>query len=149
MRNVVEVIGIDHVYLTVRDLGRSEGFYDGVMAALGFRKIRSAISGDQHAHYYNRHYGVSLRPAHPGTPDHDPYAPGLHHFCFRVEDQAAVERAAAALRALGVEVTEPAYYPQYAPDYYASFFQDPDGIRLEITNFRQIRRQRQEHWDEP
>lgn len=28
-------------------------------------------------------------------------------------------------------------YPEYAPDYYAIFFSDPDGIRLELTNFRQ------------
>ena len=33
-------------------------------------------------------------------------------------------------------------YPEYAPDYYATFFSDPDGIRLEITNYRQERRKR-------
>jgi hypothetical protein len=26
------------------------------------------------------------------------------------------------------------FYPEYAPDYYAIFFADPDGIRLEATN---------------
>jgi glyoxylase I family protein len=47
-------------------------------------------------HYYNRQFGYSLRPARESTPDHDPYAPGLHHFCFRVVDEAAVDRAAQA-----------------------------------------------------
>jgi catechol 2,3-dioxygenase-like lactoylglutathione lyase family enzyme len=144
----VEVIGIDHIYVAVSDLARSERFYDGVMAALGFRKGESTFAGARHVHYYNRHYGFSLRPARPGTPPHDPYAPGLHHFCFRVEDEDAVRRAAAALGALGVEATEPRYYPQYAADYFATFFTDPDGVRLEITNFRAIRRQRMARWEE-
>ena len=45
----------------------------------------------------------------------------------------------------------PAYaqhYPQYAPDYGATFFRDPDGIELEVTNYRQERRERHDHWEE-
>ena len=144
----VEVLGIDHVYLAVRDLARSSRFYDAVMAVLGYRRAESVIAGDPHVHYYNRQFGISLRPAHGGTPEHDPYAPGLHHFCFRLIDAAAVDRAAAELRATGVTVSEPTLYPQYAPDYYAIFFDDPDGIRLEITNFRAQRRERMYAWDE-
>ncbi len=144
----VEVIGIDHVYVTVRDPEGSEGFYDRVMGVLGFRKRRGTIGGDPHVHYYNRHYGYSLRPAREGSPDHDPYAPGLHHFCFRVVDEAAVDRAARELGEAGVDATEPRYYPEYAPDYYATFFNDPDGIRLEVTNFREIRRKLMYDWED-
>jgi catechol 2,3-dioxygenase-like lactoylglutathione lyase family enzyme len=143
----VEVIGIDHLYLAVRSLERSEAFYDVVMLqVLGYRKARAPIAGDPHVHYFNRQFGFSLRPARSDTPDHDPYAPGIHHFCFRVGDERAVDRAAAELGALGVAATAPRYYPEYAPDYYATFFTDPDGIRLEITNFRENRRQRMFDW---
>ena len=143
----VEVIGIDHVYVTVRDLLRSEAFYDRALTVLGYRKVSSTIAGDPHVHYYNRQFGFSLRPARSGTADHDPYAPGLHHFCFRVVDETVVDRAATELRAAGIDVTEPRYYPEYAADYYATFFVDPDGVRLEITNFRQIRRRRLFDWE--
>jgi catechol 2,3-dioxygenase-like lactoylglutathione lyase family enzyme len=144
----VEVIGIDHIYLAVRDLARSEAFYDRVMLkVLGYRKMQSTIAGDPHAHYYNRQFGLSLRPARAHTPEHDPYAPGLHHLCFRVVDERAVDRAAAELRALHIDVTDPAYYQQYGRDYYATFLDDPDGIRLEITNFRESRRLRMHDWD--
>jgi len=143
----VEVIGIDHIYIAVRDLARAAEFYDRVMPILGFRKAQSVIGGDPHHHYYNRQFGYSLRPAHAGTPAHDPYAPGLHHFCFRVLDTIAVERAATELGAVGVEVTPPRYYPEYAADYYATFLSDPDGVRLEITNFRENRRRRMYDWD--
>ena len=143
----VEVIGIDHIYIAVRDLRRSEEFYDRVMGVLGYRNGASEIAGDPHIHYFNRQFGFSLRPARAGTPDHNPYAPGLHHFCFRVVDERAVDRAASSLRAAGVEVTEPRYYPEYAQDYYATFFDDPDGVRLEVTNFRENRRRRMYDWD--
>lgn len=90
----VEVIGIDHVFVAVSDMRRSEGFYDRVMPVLGFRKGDGTIGGDPHLFYYNRQFAYSLRPAREGAPGHDPYAPGLHHLCFRVVDEAAVDRAA-------------------------------------------------------
>jgi len=110
--------------------------------------MEGQLGGDPHVHYYNRQFGFSLRPARAGTPAHDPYASGLHHFCFRVLDERTVDRAYAELRALGVAASEPRTYPEYAPDYYATFFEDPDGIRLEITNFREIRRRRMHDWEE-
>jgi catechol 2,3-dioxygenase-like lactoylglutathione lyase family enzyme len=52
-----EVIGIDHIYIAVRDLPRSEAFYDLVMPALGFKKNNFPNEGDRHVQYYNRHFG--------------------------------------------------------------------------------------------
>ena len=143
----VDVIGIDHIYIAVRELVRSEAFYDLVMEILGFRKKPSTIAGSPHVHYFNRHFGFSLRPALPGTADHDPYAPGLHHFCFRVADEASVDHAFAELTGVGLTATDPRHYPEYAPDYYGTFFNDPDGVRLEITNFRRDRRLRMYQWE--
>ncbi len=71
------------------------------MAILGFRKGEGTIGGDPHLLYYNRQSAYSLRPAREGTPGHDPCAPGLHHLCFRVVDEAAVDRAARELREAG------------------------------------------------
>lgn len=136
----VEVVGLDHIFITVGDLARSEKFYDLLfLGTLGFRKSKRPIEGDPHIHYYNRQFGYSLRPARSEVV-HDPYAPGLHHLCFRVNDKEAVDHAASELRAVGVETTAPRYYPEYAPDYYATFSEDPDGIRLEVMNFRVMRR---------
>jgi catechol 2,3-dioxygenase-like lactoylglutathione lyase family enzyme len=142
----VEVIGIDHIYITVRDLDRAEAFYDVVMRVLGYRKAKAPIGGDPHIHYYNRQFGFSLRPSRSDRA-HDPYSAGLHHFCFRVIDEPAVDRAARELRDAGVDVSDPRVYPEYDADYYAIFLDDPDGIRLEVTNFRASRRQRRYDWD--
>ena len=99
-RPMPEVIGIDHIYISVSDLARSEAFYDRVMPILGFRKNAFAIGSDSQVQYFNRHFGYVLRPAR-SKHAHDPYAPGLHHLCFRVECTADVEEAAGKLRAGG------------------------------------------------
>ena len=136
------VLGIDHVYISVRDLALSERFYDSVLVdALGHEKATAPIGGDPHVHYINRHFSLALRPARAVAP-HDPYAAGLHHFCFRVDDEAAVDRVVASLAAASIAASAPRLYPEYAPDYYATFLSDPDGVRLEVTNFRAERRAR-------
>jgi glyoxylase I family protein len=143
-----DVIGIDHLYVSVTDMRRSEQFYDGAMPALGFRKNRFELDGDPHIQYFNRHFGFVLRPARSAL-QHDPYASGLHHLCLRVDSEADVAAAATALRGAGITVSEPRRYPEYAPDYWAIFFTDPDGIRLEVTNYRQERRERHDRWQQP
>jgi len=146
MSRMVEVIGIDHVYVTVSDLGVSERFYDRVMVeALGFRKNKFVLGGDPHVQYFNRQFGFVLRPARVPS-RHEPYSPGLHHFCLRVESTADVEAVEERLRHLGISATKAKPYPEYASDYAATFFEDPDGIRLEVTNYRQERRDRHDHW---
>lgn len=143
---MLEIIGIDHIYVTISDMERSEKFYDAVMRILGFRKNELSINGEKHIQYYNRHFGYVLRPAR-SEEAHNPYAPGLHHFCFRVEGEDEVQEAARQLKEANILVSEPRLYPEYAPDYFAVFFSDPDGIRMEITNYRLERRQRHDNWE--
>lgn len=143
---VPEIIGIDHIYIAVTDMERSMRFYDVVMKVLGFKKNVFSLGPDPHIQYFNRHFGYVLRPARSKTA-HDSYSPGLHHFCFRVDTEADVHELARALREQGVSVSDPKRYPEYADDYVACFFDDPDGIRLEVTNYRRERRERHDHWD--
>ena len=142
----VEIVALDHIYLAVADLQRSEKFYDTVFKLLDFRKLDAPIGGEPHRHYFNKVMQISIRPARGGK--HDAYAPGLHHLCLQVADRAAVEHLARLLRAAGIEVTEPAFYPQYADDYYAIFFNDPDGMRHEVVAQRVRRKLTVERWSE-
>jgi catechol 2,3-dioxygenase-like lactoylglutathione lyase family enzyme/quercetin dioxygenase-like cupin family protein len=145
----LEVLGVDHVYVTVSDVVRSEQFYDPVMAALGFKKGVRPIAGERHAHYFNRVMQYTLRPARDPSGPADAYATGaLHHLCFRVHDRRAVDAAQRALTALGVVASPPRLYPEYRPDYYATFFEDPDGIRLEVVSDTRARELIRERWHE-
>lgn len=143
---MTEITGIDHIYITVSDLEGSEAFYDRVLlGVLGFRKSKFALGGEPHVHYYNRHFGYVLRPAR-SRGDYNSYAPGLHHFCLRVESVAEVVAVADQLRAAGIEASEAKLYAGYAPDYWSTFVSDPDGVRLEVTNYREERRNRHDNW---
>ena len=145
VKTMPEIIGIDHIYVAVSDMAMSEKFYDVALGALDFRKHEFSIGGERHVQYFNRHFGYVLRPARSRGP-HEPYAPGLHHFCLRVASVSEVREAAMKLKEANIAVSEPRLYPEYAPDYFAVFFSDPDGIRLEITNYRLERRERHDHW---
>ena len=48
-----------------------------------------------------------------------------------------VDRLFAAVSSLAGAriVSEPRQYPEYAPDYYAFFFKDPEGIKWEVVHF--------------
>jgi len=64
-----EIIGIDHIYVAVSDLGRSESLYDRVTLVLGFRKNTFTNDGDHQIQYYNRHPASSCGPPSARRPD--------------------------------------------------------------------------------
>lgn len=137
---------VDHIYLTVSDLDRSEIFYDKVMDALAFKKGIAPIGGDPHFHYFNQYLQISIRPARTNR-SFDPYAPGLHHICLEVSSNKEVDEAVETLRQIDVNASLPRAYPEYADDYYATFFEDPDGIRFEIVARRNDRDLIFSHWE--
>ena len=63
----VEVIGIDHVFVAVRDMDAAKGFYERVMPILGFRRGNGSIGGDPHVFYHGRQLVYALRPAREGA----------------------------------------------------------------------------------
>jgi catechol 2,3-dioxygenase-like lactoylglutathione lyase family enzyme len=68
------------------------------------------------------------------------YAPGLHHLALAVESHGDVDAAHAAAARAGVEILHaPRLWPEYHPDYYATFFLDPDGFRIEVAAARDAR----------
>jgi glyoxylase I family protein len=144
----LEVTAVDHIYIAVSDIARSERFLDAVMKLLGFRKGTKPINNERHLHYFNPVTQYTIRLAHAGAVPHGPYSPGLHHVCFRVPTPPDGDAAAQGLRALGVAASDPSFYPEYADDYYATFFADPDGIRLEVVAHRRMRSLVQEKWNE-
>jgi catechol 2,3-dioxygenase-like lactoylglutathione lyase family enzyme len=133
------VKGVDHLDLVVTDLGRSLEFYRGLLEPLGFTRA-SEIEGErgEKVVYLGGTGGasVSLREAQSeahATP-YDRYAVGLHHLAFVADSRERVEDRAAWLRERGAEIESgPAEY-EYTPGYYAVFFYDPDGIKLEIVH---------------
>ena len=133
MTSAIEVLGIEHIDLTVSDVQRSLLFYEKVMPALGFRKL----GADEGHRWANAHLSIEIRPA-TGAKDarHDRYSPGLHHLAFRARTRGDVDWFHQFLVKNKLEVLDsPADYPQYGEGYFAVFFADPDGLKLELAYF--------------
>lgn len=130
----IGVLALDHVDLTVRDLSRSTLFYGKLLPALGMRRV----AHESYVAWGNAHMNVGLREAaaeHRDTP-FDRTRAGLHHLALRARSRADVDRLHAFLVREGITVLDPpAEYPQYGPGYYAVFFTDPDGLKLELVHF--------------
>jgi glyoxylase I family protein len=78
--------------------------------------------------------GIGLRAAQSGEGPYDRYSLGLHHFAIRVESRAVVDERADWLREHGAEIESGPKEHDYRPGYYAVFFYDPDGIKLEVMH---------------
>ena len=61
---------------------------------------------------------------------------GLHHLALKAKHKDDVDRLHNFLVTEGVTVLDPpADYPEYGPHYYAVFFADPDGMKLELVHY--------------
>lgn len=141
---------VHHLDLSVRDPYASLPFYEAVFSFMGYRRVipngddRSPApppAPEDTSYEFNvpasvggYHVSIGLVRARAGTPDHDRFNPGMHHVAFRAESRADVDALYALLQQIGANILDaPAEYPQYSPDYYAVFFADPDGLKLEFV----------------
>ena len=130
---------IDHLDLVVTDFERSLTFYRELLRPLGYTR-EGPIRGERGevVLYLEQPGGdaVSLRAVQSGAHGvpYDRYAVGLHHIAFKAPSREVVDERARWLRSAGAEIeSEPREY-DYSPGYYAVFFYDPDGLKLEIVH---------------
>lgn len=130
--------GFHHIDLNVTDLDAAKAVYGPVLSFLGYRCVRD----DDEACEWDlaREDGgasLGLRACDPALAAHmhKRYAPGLHHIAWRAASRADVDRLHELLLDKNIRVLDaPAHYPQYSGDYYAVFFEDPDGMKLEVVH---------------
>jgi catechol 2,3-dioxygenase-like lactoylglutathione lyase family enzyme len=128
---------VHHIDLTVRDVGASAPFYETLLGFLGYARVKqeAALQVWDLTRDGRVAGGVALRAARSER-RHDRYAAGLHHLAFHAADRADVDRAYALMQGQGATILDPpAEYPQYGAGYYAVFFADPDGLKLEVVHF--------------
>jgi len=125
--------GVHHVDLVVSSIEQSLPFYRDLLAPLGYHRVTEVEGERGETIWYlsGRGTAIGLREAQSGGAV-DRYALGLHHLAFEVPSRAVVDERAEWLRENGAEIeSEPQEYT-YMPGYYAVFFYDPDGLKLEI-----------------
>jgi glyoxylase I family protein len=127
--------GVHHVDLVVSSIERSLPFYRDLLAPLGYHRIAEVEGERSETIWYlgGPEVALGLREAQTGG-DHDRYRVGIHHVAFEAWSRGLVDDRAAWLAERGAEIeSEPQEYG-YLPGYYAVFFYDPDGIKLEIVH---------------
>ena len=118
----------DHVDLRVSSLAKTRGLYDALLPALGFSRVvedQTSICyyhpGDDRAAPF---FGIDADPQH---------RPNASRIALRAADRKEVDRLAEVARAAGATAFEaPNLCEEYTPQYYATFFEDADGNKLEI-----------------
>lgn len=126
---------LDHIDLRVRDLAAATPFYRALLPALGFTREAFYEGWLQFEAPANptppssspapavQFFGVSEDPAHQ---------PNATRIAFRADSPTRVDELAVLITRLGARHIEgPAHE---APHYYAVFFEDPSGNRLEIVH---------------
>jgi catechol 2,3-dioxygenase-like lactoylglutathione lyase family enzyme len=116
---------LDHVGLSVKDIGASVRFYTAVLAPLGYvlcsRDETSAGFGPKDAPALWLYASKKARPA-------------ATHLAFTASARKDVDRFhAAGLDAGGSDNGAPGVRADYAPTYYAAFLVDPDGNNVEAV----------------
>ena len=127
--------GVHHVDLVVSSIEHSLPFYRDLLAPLGYHRI-SEVEGERGETIWylgGPEVALGLREAQTEG-SHDRYRVGIHHVAFEAWSRGLVDERTAWLAESGAEIESgPAEYG-YMLGYYAVFFYDPDGIKLEIVH---------------
>ena len=129
--------GFHHVDLVVSSILRSLPFYRELLEPIGWHRVGEVEGERGETIWYISGPGSSLglREAQADTDGpFDRYRIGVHHVAFEAPSRFEVDERADWLRARGVPIESGPEEYSYIPGYYAVFFYDPDGIKLEIVH---------------
>ncbi len=123
---MVRVVGIDHLSIRVSNYEASKAFYSRLFEFLGF-EVEAEYPGTMGWKNGQTLFWIA------GAEGRKTYRigdVGIHHYAFRLRSRKDVDDLDAFLRnELKARIVDPA--GEYYEDYYAVFFLDPDGIKLE------------------
>jgi catechol 2,3-dioxygenase-like lactoylglutathione lyase family enzyme len=124
------VAGIDHLVVSVGNFARSRAFYDKVLGFLGFK--RKYTFADT-AGWSNRKtlFWITAADARGKKHKYRKGDIGFHHYAFELSSRKDVDDLGAFLVKHDMTVIDPPGEYNGDKNYYAVFFTDPDGMKLE------------------
>lgn len=129
---MAEISGIAHIQLSVRDMRVSTPFYATLLQAMGMKPV---IEDETFYYCIGGKTGVAITPAskeHSGNRFQQGTV-GLHHVCFRAKSREDVDALHNLALQLSARIIRAPQESNFAPGYYSTLFEDPDGIRLEVN----------------
>lgn len=131
-RNSCRVVGIDHISIRVGDYQKSKAFYSKLFTFLGF-EISDEYPGTIGWTNGKTRYWIAEAE---GRKKYKIGDVGFHHYAFQLRNRRDVNELQAWLEKEGVKIIDPA--DEYYEDYYAVFFLDPDGLKLEGMKYGEL-----------
>lgn len=126
---------INHVAVTVSDLGKPKEFYTPILSFLGYKNTEDFPSVSI---WESSSTGIAINLWQASSEliihQHHDYAPGLHHLAFNADTREEVDRFYQLLLDIKANIVNAPVEYDYAPGYYALFFTDLDGIRIELAH---------------
>jgi glyoxylase I family protein len=128
---------INHLRLTVTDIQRAERFYRPLMR---FMEYELSDREEHRLAWAKRSsagvFWLILTAARQDTipAQHDLLSPGFHHLAWNADSRDQVDEFYRLLVENGATVLDPPAEYDYEPGYYAVFFTDPDGMKLEFVH---------------
>ncbi len=118
-----------HIDLRVSDMSTALPFYAALLPALGFVTEEHDVVWKVWAAE-----GALPSAAYFAVIEDRGHVPNGNRIAFWAESREEVERVAAVAHEAGAFIESgPRECPEYDPSYYAAFFQDPSGNRLEVV----------------
>ncbi len=123
---------LGHTKISVADYAKSYPFYADLLDALGYTQVSNKV--DHAAWVSPAGYGVLIAKSTMPTATYTVGAPGLHHLCLKADSPATFDHISDLVREKKTFIFDtPRAYPNYTDKYYAVYFADPDGIKLEVA----------------
>ncbi len=123
-----------HITIAVKNIKESKDFYEKIFIKLNLRKLAEKEKGA--AWEIIPGFCLWIKQAQYPNYNYKFHAPGLHHVCLKARSKKEVDNFYAFLLQQKVLIYDsPKLYPKYTPNYYAIFFADPDGIKLELAYY--------------
>jgi catechol 2,3-dioxygenase-like lactoylglutathione lyase family enzyme len=131
-----KVVSVDHLAIRVSDFARSKAFYGKLFQFLGFEildEFEDSIgwTNGQTRFWIAQAKGLVRKRHKTGDV-------GFHHYAFELQSRAEVDELEAFVRTLGAKIVDPA--GEYYEDYYAVYFLDPDGLKLEGMKYGETKK---------
>ena len=123
------VVGVDHLVLSVGEFARSKAFYQKVLGFLGF-KLKYDYA--EMAGWSNGKtlFWIAAADAQGRKRKHRKGDIGFHHYAFELASRKDVDALGAFLTENRMTVVDPPG-EYHGEEYYAVYFTDPDGMKLE------------------
>jgi glyoxylase I family protein len=126
--------GIDHTIITVNNYEQALRFYGWLMPKIGYANGEKDDGTMKGWLGKRMSFWVKKADARFATDTFNKDRIGLCEIAFKGESRAHIDALAKDIVANGGTILDPPKEYDYAPGYYAVFFADPDGIKLEVVH---------------